>query len=70
MKGTLDLHGEKLGEELKNLPSKDMTAIEQRTFIHKRQLSEICIYNKNVYTNVWIALGFAVTLPVTVTGAE
>lgn len=55
-----------MAQELKNfpeLPSKKMTALELLTFIHEKQLIEI-------YPNLWVALRGAVTLPVTVAGAE
>lgn len=65
-KGHSDLNGRELVHELKNLPdmpSQTMSLLEQLTFIHEKELSEI-------YPNLWTALRIAITLPVTVAEAE
>ena len=65
-KGHSDLNGRELVQELKNLPDmplKTMSLLEQLTFIHERELSEI-------YPNLWIALRIGIILPVTVAEAE
>lgn len=65
-KNEKDLDGKELAQEINNLPdlpSNDMTALELLAYISKKQLKEL-------YPNLWIALRIACTLPVTVASAE
>lgn len=65
-KGTSDIDGIEMMQEIINLPQVSTTmttAMEMLHFLHDNQLQE-------VYPNLWIAVRIALTLPVTVASAE